>query len=236
MIPIHSTEEYHSAKSTDKLPLKCYWCQNTFFLQKKYITYSLNHKHLQGKEKGKYCTQDCFKKAQAKTIVLTCKNCNSEIKKAPAELKKTKSSFCNKSCAATYNNSHKKIGTRRSKLESWLEIQLKHHYSNLTILFNDKTTIGSELDIYIPSLKLAFELNGIFHYQPIYGQRKFAATKLNDSKKQKSCENLNINLHILDISKQIRFSPENSKNYLEYICKTIDSKNNNQNTSCELQA
>ena len=71
---------------------------------------------------------------------------------------------------------------------------------------------------------------------PIYGQKKFTATQLNDSKKKESCENLNISLHILDISKQIRFSPENSKNYLEYICKAIDSKNNNQNISCEFQA
>ena len=32
--------------------------------------------------------------------------------------------------------------------------------------------INSELDVYVPSLNLAFELNGIFHYEPIYGEKK----------------------------------------------------------------
>ena len=76
--------------------------------------------------------------------------------------------FCNHSCAATYNITHKTVGTRRSKLEVWLESQLRELYPNLTLLPNDKTAINSELDFYFPELKLAFELNGIFHYEPIY--------------------------------------------------------------------
>jgi len=46
-------------------------------------------------------------------------------------------------------------------------------YPDLVIHFNKKDAINSELDIYIPSLKLAFELNGIFHYEPIFGKENF---------------------------------------------------------------
>ena len=76
------------------------------------------------------------------------------------------------SCAATYNNKNKTHGTRRSKLECFIEKKLSELYPDLTIHYNQKDTINSELDIYIPSFKLAFELNGIFHYEPIYGEEK----------------------------------------------------------------
>jgi len=88
------------------------------------------------------------------------------------QFKKTNNHFCSRSCAATYNNTHKNTGTKISKLEIWLQTKLTEQYPNLEIHYNRKDTINSELDIYIPSLKLAFELNGIFHYEPIYAEDK----------------------------------------------------------------
>ena len=86
----------------------------------------------------------------------------------------TKNNFCSRSCSATFNNKNKTYGTRRSKLEVFLEKELIKLYPDLLFHFNRKDTINSELDIYIPSLKLAFELNGIFHYEPIYGDNKLS--------------------------------------------------------------
>lgn len=43
----------------------------------------------------------------------------------------------------------------------------------LDFKFNDRETIGLKLDIYIPSLKLAFEINGVFHRKNIFGKLAF---------------------------------------------------------------
>ena len=117
------------------------------------------------------------------TKVVNCKNCNIEIVKHLSDIKsKSGNSFCSRSCSATYNNKNKKFGTRRSKLENWIENELKKKY-DFKIIFNGKEAVNSELDIYIPSLKLAFELNGIFHYEPIYGEDKLNKVKNNDGRK-----------------------------------------------------
>lgn len=225
MIPLYSKEEYISAKSNQKLPLKCYQCNNKFLFEKKYIDYSFKTNALKENNKGKYCSRKCFVESKSKSIDLYCSNCNIAIKKTPWEIKKIKSnSFCSKSCAAIYNNCNKVTGSRRSKLEYWIEEQLKQRYNNLVMLFNDKKAVGSELDIYIPLLKTGFELNGIFHYKPIYGKKKFLSTQANDLKKKESCDRLNIELHVIDVSDQLIFSPEKSKGYLQHICNIIDCK------------
>lgn len=222
MIKLYSQEEYDLAKSTAKLPLKCLFCSQTFHIEKRYLAYSAS----KGGTKGKYCSRHCKFQNSIKKTFVPCGNCNTMINKHPFETRNSKSKlvFCNQSCAAIYNNTHKKNGTRRSKLESWIEEQLKTKYNSFSILFNDKTIIGSELDICIPSLKISFELNGVFHYKPIYGEKKLTAIQAMDAKKKESCENLNIELHILDVSGQKKFSVKSSEQYLQYICEKIEGK------------
>ena len=132
--------------------------------------------------------------------------------------------FCNRSCAATYNNRNKTTGTRRSKLEKWLEEQLTELYKDLDIHFNRKDAIGSELDIYIPSLNLAFELNGIFHYEPIYGVDKLQQIKENDVSKSKSCHDAQIDFCVIDTSDQKYFKPKTAQKYLDIILKVINER------------
>ena len=134
-----------------------------------------------------------------------------------------KNVFCNSSCAASYNNKHKTKGNRRSKLEMFIEQKLKLLYPNLEILFNDKLTIGSELDIYIPSLKLAFELNGIYHFEPIHGSKKLESIHKNDINKFESCQKNLISLCVIDTSKQTYFKESTSKIYLDIIIDIITS-------------
>jgi hypothetical protein len=159
-----------------------------------------------------------FKKFPKKCI---CKQCSKSFFKRCCQIKITKNHFCSKSCAATYNNTHKTKGIKLSKLEVYLQEQLTKLYPTLEIHYNRKDAINSELDIYIPSLKLAFELNGIFHYEPIFGEEKLSQIKNNDSRKYQACIEKGISLCIIDVSQQKYFKPETSKKYLDIICGII---------------
>lgn len=141
------------------------------------------------------------------------------------EVRKSKSKliFCNLSCSASYNNTHKKAGSVRSKLEIWMENNLQSRYPNLVIKYNEKSAIQSELDIYIPSLQIAFELNGIFHYQPIFGEGRLAAIQNMDGVKKIACEKAGIKLLSIDISEQKRFTPSSSLKYLDIVVNHIEA-------------
>jgi len=177
--------------------------------------------------KNHFCSREC-RDSHCKSIIKTkCKQCNKNIEKRPCELnhkgRTSKNTFCSRSCAATYNNTHKKHGTRRSKLEKYLEEELTKLYPNLEIHFNRKDAINSELDIYIPSLRLAFELNGIFHYEPIYGKDKLASIQNNDDRKFQACLENEIELCIIDSSSMKKFNHKNGKKYLKIIQNIINS-------------
>ena len=138
------------------------------------------------------------------------------------EISQSSNLFCSSSCAATWNNVHKSHGIRRSKLEEWIEKQLTTLYPNLDIHYNKTDTINAELDIYIPSLKLAFELNGIFHYEEIHG--KLSKIQKNDNRKFQKCIASKISLCIIDTSHQKRFTELSSKPFLDIITNIISKK------------
>lgn len=221
MLQVFSEENFQSAKSREKLPLKCKQCNNIFYLPKNEIQ---KIRAEASKNTGEFCKRKCSDKFHNKRKKVKCKQCNNLFEKESCKIKKNKNNFCCQSCSATYNNAHKKHGTRRSKLEIYLEEQLTQIYPNLKILYNDKETINSELDIYIPSLSLAFELNGIFHYEPIYGQKKLAQIQNNDNRKYQACIEYNIELCIIDVSGLKYFKPKNAQRYLDIITNIVNSK------------
>lgn len=221
MIKLFSEEEFKNAKSTDLLPLKCQYCNNTFYRQKKEIKYA---EKIKSTNRCCFCCQPCGVRYKKKTIIYKCDNCGKEFFLQHRFNKDNKHHFCSKSCAATYNNKHKKFGTRVSKLEKFLLIKLCEQYPNLCFLPNNKEVIGSELDLYIPDLNLAFEINGIFHYQPVYGKEKLKKIQENDKIKIEMCVNLGIDLHIIDVSSQKYFKEETSKKFLDEIILKINQK------------
>lgn len=170
------------------------------------------------------CSKLCHNLLKGRSIICNCNECGKPIQK-PTSAVKSKNSFCGSSCAASFNNRNKTYGTRRSKLEVWLETELPKLYPNLEFHFNRKDAINSELDIYIPSLKLAFELNGIFHYEPIYGEDQLAKIQNNDNRKLQACAENGIAFCIIDTSKQKRFTEKSSEQYLDIIKKIIDCAN-----------
>lgn len=183
-------------------------CQNIY-------TLPLN-RYNQNIKRGRkfFCSPKCVTDYNKTGKVINCLNCNIEVYT-------TQNIFCSRSCSATYRNTHKTKGTRRSKLELWLEAKLTELYPTLLIQFNKKDTIGSELDIYIPSLKLAFELNGIFHYEPIFGADKLQQIQSNDTNKFQKCQELGISLCIIDTSSQKYVKEQTSKKFLDVITNII---------------
>jgi hypothetical protein len=152
-----------------------------------------------------------------------CGFCGISISRDQREVKKSKTgfNFCSRSCSAKYTNSHKKHGTRVSKLEVWLSKKLEEIYPSFKFDFNKTDAINAELDIYIPEIKLAFELNGIYHYEPIYGEERLKKTQNNDERKFQACIENEISLCVIDTSKQVRFTEKSSTIYLNIIQNVI---------------
>lgn len=189
--------------------LTCELCGRTFIRMK-----NSGNRHV-------FCDYKCA--GRYKTLMQcqtkNCKQCGIEVVKTHSEMAASKTGhfFCTKSCAAKYNNAHKKHGTRRSKLEVWLEAELRKQFPEIGFVFNGKEAINSELDIFIPELKLAFELNGIFHYEPIYGNEKLTSIQSNDQRKFAACHERNISLCIIDTSQLTYFKVEKATVFFNII-------------------
>lgn len=158
------------------------------------------------------------------SLALVCKQCGKNITRKPSQAKKVQNVFCDQSCAAIYNNAHKKHGTRRSKIEVWIEQKLIERYPKLTIHANRRDAINAELDFYFPDLRFAVELNGIFHYEPIYGTDKLESIQSNDNRRFQACLEQGIELCIIDISSMKNFKPEKAQRYLNIITALLNQK------------
>lgn len=207
-------------KTNDLIEVSCTYCNSTFLRVKHQLQSDIKH------NRKIYCNSKCDGQHKSKlfSFVIPCKTCGKKVKRVKSDKSKSGNYFCSRSCSAIYNNKHKSTGTRRSKLEIWLEQQLNSKYPDIKIKYNKKDTIGSELDIYIPSLKLAFELNGIFHYEPIFGKDKLNQIQNNDSNKFQKCIEHNINLCIIDTSSLKYFKEQSANKYLKIITEIIDNQ------------
>lgn len=177
------TERRKNKKETDIKILICSYCNKSYQTESKTT---------------KYCSHKC-KKLNSKKYQYTCKNCN--IAYFSSE---KKSKYCSNSCKSrnlnlhnfAHNSHNKKFS--RSKMEKYIEYNLILDFPNIQILFNDKETLGSELDIYFPDLKLAIELNGIFHYMPIYGKDRLEKIQNRDKNKSLLCYEKGIELLVIN--------------------------------------
>jgi len=223
MTPVIKIEEINSPEYKKFIPFKCEICHSTYLATRHTYLSAMNPNK---SHKNNFCSRKCLGLSKTKTgsITTSCKNCNKKITKRKSQAKRTQNHFCSRSCAGTYNNLHKKHGTRRSKLEAYVESQLPKLFPSLQINYNKKDAINSELDIYIPSLKLAFELNGVFHYKPIFGKEKLDFINDNDSRKFQACLEKEIELCIIDASQQKYFTQTSSEKYLNTIKNIIENR------------
>lgn len=202
------------------IPIICVNCLTIFYRYYPKVRYNLAHAHTT----YTFCGHKCQNKFFETKKEVQCKNCNKKFIKASKEIAKSvNSNFCSRSCSATFNNKNKEYGTRRSKLELHIEQCLRDRYPNLEILTNNKKEINCELDFFFPMLNIAVEINGIFHYKPIYGEEKYNAIKFMDLFKENECKRKNIRLIVLDVSSQKKFTPQSSEKWVNVIFSEIDA-------------
>lgn len=224
MTMLTSKEDFDKAKSRDMITLECCICKKNIRKIKNQVKTHLREIQAGASLSGSFCSRKCYGAFRYKRKEVKCDQCSKLFIKRQTEIREGSKNFCGHSCSATYQNTHKTHGTRRSKLEKWLEGELPKVYPNLEFHFSRKDAINSELDIYIPTLKLAFELNGIFHYEPIYGEVKLNQIKNNDTRKFQACLEAKIELCTIDSSGLKYFKPEKCQKYLDIIKNIIDMK------------
>lgn len=212
MTVLYTETEYESATRQQKLPHRCDQCDTIFYSTKESIR---SHRG----RRPRFCSVSCidYHRYKGHTLEVTCDQCGTLFQKKLGQIKKSNHNFCSSSCSAKYSNARKKTGTRRSKLESWLEYQLIRLHPGWVFQFNRTDAITAELDIYIPSLRLAFELNGIYHYEPIHGTNKLDNVHRNDQRKILACAESGIELCILDTSKMKYFKEHGAQEFLDII-------------------
>jgi hypothetical protein len=152
--------------------------------------------------KNNFCSEVCGGKFKDKKIEVECFHCHKKFLKHLYAIKNSKKHFCSDLCAKNLQK-HKDWGGKRSKLEIAIEEHFKDIFPFIYIRYN-KADIGYELDIYIPCLELAIELNGVFHYRVIYkknGEERLRRTQEIDAEKVVECNRRDIKLFVIDVSR-----------------------------------
>lgn len=220
-----------SKKSNKKkvVVLRCEWCHSEF--EKSESQYNKNIRNGKKNFCSKKCVSDWFHQTKfpklPELITLNCTFCGNEFQRKYKSYRNNqlydhKKPFCSRRCNAKFK--YKFYTNGRSKLEEWIEKKLSSMYPSLKINYNDRDTVGIELDIYIPSLELAFELNGIHHYKPIYGIPNFVNSTFRDVIKEHKCKTRHIDLYVLDCREFSHPNEEKDNIFLEEITKRIEEK------------
>lgn len=211
-----SLEELSTYKSRHPVPLRCENCNITFYKPKNDILTSLKGN---SQFALRFCSLKCSyeKRTKENHIEIACENCKKLVIKQKSWLKKNKYNFCSRSCSATYQNTHSTLrNIRKSKAETYLSELIRRDFEHLEVRENVRDILpsGFELDLYLPLLNLAIELNGPLHFFPIHGQSKLDSTRDKDIKKQVEAQTIGCNLIVLDIS-HFKYLKE-TKTFLDY--------------------
>ena len=215
----YTSKEYSSAGWDDLLPLYCEHCEKIFYIIKTRINSELYCR----KGHNRYCSNHCAGLAKRNRITTVCRQCNIVFETYPYRLLKTALPFCSYSCSASYNVARRTNFSYVSKLEKWIATELTTRYPLTEFHFNRRDKILMELDIFIPVLNIAFEINGPSHYKPIYGSENLSRVIWNDNRRKNLCSQTGIALYIINTSDHPSFNIKTTQPYLDTIISIIDT-------------
>lgn len=105
----------------------------------------------------------------------------------------------------TYYNKQvlKPTSVNRSRAEDILISLIGIDFPSVEVLPNDRTLLqsGLEIDVLLPTLCTAIELNGPVHYRPIYGKERLIQVQSKDVQKHHEINATGFELIVVDISK-----------------------------------
>jgi len=202
--------------------IECDYCKKDFEIPVAYFKRSLkiNPDH-------KFC---CSKECQDNSLVtneyryytdyeVPCAYCGKKVIRKGHQIENTKNGvhFCCRKHKGRYMLLLTPNGVMRSQLEQKLEQHIKTFY-NIEAIFNDRTLChGYEVDIYFPKYKLAIEINGPCHYEPIYGLETLAEIQKKDKIKQRICVKHGVKLVVID--EKLNYNKDNSLDIFEKYIK-----------------
>jgi hypothetical protein len=177
-----------------KVKVRCTECNTEILRNRHYVNKSKTGKF--------FCNLACKANHQraptTTTIKEPCGNCGKIVEKSSHAKRASKSGhiFCNLSCSSTYNHKHR-AKSFRSKTEKYLEKLIEEEFPGLKIETNNCTYIGLELDLFMPQILFAIEVNGPLHYEPIYGKKQLHEIQERDRNKLEMCQNKLVDLRVL---------------------------------------
>lgn len=106
----------------------------------------------------------------------------------------------------------------RSQAESILIDLLRFHFKKLKITTNDRSVLGrQEIDVFLPEIQFAIEIDGPTHSKPIFGQATFERMQEADARKSKKLDELGIKLYRVAL-------PEKSSDYYSFLKSEVSNK------------
>jgi hypothetical protein len=153
---------------------------------------------------GIYCSRSCKAAGSRRRQTATCAVCGKTITRLLSQVKKSKSGkiFCSPKCGTIWSNWTGPKFKDRSILEKSIEEGLRKLFPETKIHFGDKSPIDGSVDIWIPDLNLAIEINGPHHYEPIRGNiSAYLSTVKNDLRKIRLSQAAGIKLYVLNARK-----------------------------------